>query len=401
MSGYQTILRKVGRIHVEEKLRFGPLCRLFEFLFGDAKWDGVPYTLSFAKHALQIAYAVCALTFFLSFQSLGYSIGIIIILSVLVELSFRLFGTQKSALYLHIFSPLMALLLILISPFGISYWKIFEMFEERKSTEAPSAKQKLLEAMYESTLGDKLDAQDQKLIVSLALFKERIVKEIMVPRIDVLILPIQTTIQEAAEKFITERYSRVPIYKDNVDQIVGVLLYKDILNIYIKAKPEELHKSIEGILKPVLYAPETKKISQLLQEFRMKQIHLAIVVDEYGGTEGIVTFEDILEELVGEIADEHDIAEDMLYSITPSGDWIVDARMGILDIEKEIEISIPRNPDYDTIGGYAFHCAGMIPPKGWKIHHDEFELEIINSTERSVEKILIRPTKKKLFPSKF
>ena len=395
------ILRKIGKVQIEDRLELTPFRRMFLFLFADGKWEGVPYTFSFAKHAFQISFAVCALVFFLTFQTLGYSIGIVIFLSVLVELGFRIFGTQRTDLYLELFSPIMALVLILMSPFGIAFWKIFEMFEERKSAETPSAKQKLLEAMYESTLGDRLDAQDQKLIVSMALFKERIAREIMVPRIDVLSLSVETTVQQAAEKFIIERYSRIPVYKENVDQIIGVLLYKDILNIYIHAKPEDLQKTIEGLLKPIVYAPETKKISQLLQEFRSKQIHLAIVVDEYGGTEGIVTIEDILEELVGEIADEHDIAEDMLYTITPNGDWILDARMGIIDIEKEMDITIPRNPDYDTIGGYAFHCAGMIPPIGWKIHHDEFDLEILNSTERSIEKILIRPAQKKLFPTRF
>jgi CBS domain containing-hemolysin-like protein len=139
----------------------------------------------------------------------------------------------------------------------------------------------------------------------------------------------------------------------------------------------------------VLYTPETKKISQLLQEFRSKQIHLAIVVDEYGGTEGIVTIEDILEELVGEIADEYDINEEVMYSAMPSGGWIVDAKMSILDIDEELGIKIPHSPEYDTIGGYIFHRAGSIPSKGWKIHQDEFGLEILSSNDRSIGKIKI------------
>ena len=147
---------------------------------------------------------------------------------------------------------------------------------------------------------------------------------------------------------------------------------------------------LEQLIKPILYTPETKKISRLLQEFRQKQIHLAIVVDEYGGTEGIITIEDILEEIVGEIADEHDILEEeKLYFPFPGGGWIVDGKMNVLDIEKELGIQIPPSPEYDTIGGYVFHRAGTIPSKGWKIHQDLFDLEVLSSNERAIEKVIL------------
>jgi putative hemolysin len=152
-------------------------------------------------------------------------------------------------------------------------------------------------------------------------------------------------------------------------------------------------KTIESLIKPVVFTPETKKISVLLQEFRNKKNHLAIVVDEYGGTEGIVTIEDILEELVGEIEDEYDIQQADLISSLASGGWIIDAKMGIIDIEEEIGIQIPPGPEYDTIGGYVFHKAGSIPTKGWKVHLDEFDLEVLSSDERSINKIKITPHK--------
>ncbi len=233
-----------------------------------------------------------------------------------------------------------------------------------------------------------LDPQERKLILSVANFKERDVREVMVPRIDVTCISEDTTIQEAAEIFLKERYSRLPVYQDNIDHIAGVLLYKDILSAYAHSKKGDTTLSL---IKPVVYTPETKKISQLLQEFRSKQIHLAIVVDEYGGTEGIITIEDILEELVGEIADEDDVDQEVLYSVLPSGGWIVDARMGILDIEKELAIQIPQSPEYDTLGGYIYHRAGAIPAKGWRLHHDDFDLEILSSDERSIEKVRIMP----------
>ena len=140
----------------------------------------------------------------------------------------------------------------------------------------------------------------------------------------------------------------------------------------------------------MLYTPETKKLSNLLQEFRKKQVHLAIVVDEYGGTEGIVTIEDILEEIVGDISDEYD-EEEALFIPQSDGSWIVDPRMSILDAEAQLGITFPEEGDFDTIGGYIFHCTGSIPTKGFVIHRDEFDIEILRSSDRSVEKVKIRP----------
>ncbi len=227
------------------------------------------------------------------------------------------------------------------------------------------------------------------LVDSASHFKERIAKEIMVPRVNLFALPADTPIHEAAALFAQEGYSRIPIYKETLDQITGVVLYKDLLTHYTQPHPD-LSLPLETLAKPVLFAPETKRISILLQEFRSKQIHMAIIVDEYGGTEGIVTIEDILEELVGEIEDEYDLDADPFFQL-PDGSWIVDAKMSILDIETHVGIRIPPNPEYETIGGYVFHCAGSIPPKGWRLSHDAFDLEVLSSNERSLKKIKIVP----------
>jgi CBS domain containing-hemolysin-like protein len=244
----------------------------------------------------------------------------------------------------------------------------------------------------ESELQHHLDPTDQKLISSFVNFKERVAKEIMVPRVDVFSLSDDTPIIEAAHLFATEGYSRIPLYKETLDQITGVALYKDLLKCY--ATGSDLSAPLQTIAKPVLYAPENKKVAHLLQEFRSKQIHMAIIVDEYGGTEGIVTIEDILEELVGEIEDEYDTEETKDFWELPEGGWVVDAKMTLLDIESQLGVRIPPNPEYETIGGYVFHCAGTIPSKGWRLSHDEFDLEVLTSNERSLKKIKIIPRQK-------
>ncbi len=266
------------------------------------------------------------------------------------------------------------------------------MREKRPSPQF-KIRDKVFELLQETELGAYLDANEQQLILSVVSFKERIAREVMVPRINLFSLPHDTFLREAAQSFLKEGYSRIPVYKESVDNIIGVLLYKDILKIYVEAELNSalLDLAIEKYVKPIFYTPETKKISHLLQEFRSKQMHLAIIVDEWGGTEGIVTIEDILEELVGEIADEYDIEQQTLFTVLPTGGWIVDAKMSIIDVQEELGVKIPQSPEYDTIGGYVFQRAGAIPTKGWRLHHDDFDLEILSSSERSIEKIKIIP----------
>jgi putative hemolysin len=252
-------------------------------------------------------------------------------------------------------------------------------------------KRKILEMINESTLNHFFDTHNRKILASLITFKEKSAREIMVPKIDIFALSVKDTIKSVQQLFLSENYSRIPVYKGNLDNIVGILMYKDVLNLVLKQDMEILNMPVENFIKPVLYSPESKRIPELFQELKSKQTHMAIIVNEYGGTEGIVTIEDILEELVGEIEDEYDIDEKEQYKKAADGSYVLDAKMSILDIEDKIGIKIPSSPEYETIGGYVFYMAGTIPTKGWSLHHDDFEMEVIASRERSIEKVRIKP----------
>lgn len=294
-------------------------------------------------------------------------------------------------------TPIASVFLTACFPLSFIFLKfssfLLKFLAKNKRQEPPTEiKEKIVGLIQEAISTTKLDANDKKLIESVVTFRDRIVREVMVPRVNVFSISSDLSIREAAEIASSTAFSRIPVYSENVDKVVGMLMYKDILSYYIKhgKDPAQLDKPVNDILKPILYAPETKKVSALLQEFRNKQMHLAIVVDEYGGTEGIVTIEDILEEIVGEIEDEHD-NDEKLYTALPHGGWIVDARMSILDAMNCLNLQIPQDGDYDTIGGYVFHRAGSIPSKGLLIHHDDFELEILSSNDRCVKKVRITP----------
>lgn len=328
-------------------------------------------------------------------------IGYLIVSFLIGDCLPRIFGTRFPDTALRVCTPVASLFLFLAFPFTYFFLKISQsvsrsFYFDLSYEPMDEAQREIIEMIQKADLGDTaFDKHDKKLIESVMRFKERIAREVMVPRVNVFSLAAETTIKQAAHLLANEGYSRTPIYQGTVDNIVGVLMYKDILNKYREYElqrnnPAILEAPIQSIQKSVLHIPETKKLSALLQEFRKKQVHLAIVVDEYGGTEGIVTIEDILEEIVGEIADEYD-QEAELYYAQPDGTWVVDARMNILDAEGELGIKIPEEGDYDTIGGYIFHTAGSIPSKGFIIHHDAFDMEVLLSNDRCVEKVRIKP----------
>jgi putative hemolysin len=398
LIGLLRAYEKTGRMHLKELFSDHPYLFFFYFLqnkfFPKGEWEILFFLFSATKNILRTLFATTALHFLLSNQLASFPLAILFItlLSLFAEFSLKILSELYPYPFLRLLTPISNFFLSLFAP--LTFPLLFIQKKLIKSKKKPGRiHDKILEFVHETELSSLLDPLDKKLITSIASFRERTAKEIMVPRIDLFALSSDLSAQECAVECITEGYSRVPIYSDNIDNIIGVLNTKDIMHLYIecvqKNNFDPLQVPIEKLISPIIYTPETKVISKLLQEFRSNKIHIAIVVDEYGGTEGIVTIEDILEELVGEIADEYDIDEEVLFRAIPNGGWVVDARMNILDIQKELKIDIPLGPEYDTIGGYIYHKAGTIPGKGWRLHNDDFHLEVLSSTERAVEKVWI------------
>lgn len=258
--------------------------------------------------------------------------------------------------------------------------------------------EEILEAFQDPSSTQSIEPSECKLIESALSLKDTRVREVMIPRVNLFCLEASLPIAEAAKIVSEEGYSRVPIYRKDLDTICGILMVKDLVAIFAKKEagelpPNALQQPIETLVKRPLYTPESKYISQLLQEFRMKQTHLAIVVDEYGGTKGVVSIEDILEELVGEIEDEYDAEDESPYTPLPSGGWLVSATMSIADLDEQLSVHIPYRDEYDTLGGYIFHRSGKIPKQGFTLQSDEYTFEIISSDDRKIDKIKITPVK--------
>ncbi len=323
---------------------------------------------------------------------------VLVLLSLIaIEFIPRLWIEKNPKGAMRISSVWSAPFLILVLPFTYPLFQLLKLCTPQSiliplSDAQFASKERLFDYIQEGVEAHLLTQHDKKLLFSVLQFKDRIAREVMVPRVHLFCLSSDTSIKDAAIFLERDGYSRVPVYDGSIDKIVGVLMFKDILLRYMEftetANIQLLLEPIESLVKDVLYTPETKNIAQLLQEFIKKRMHMAIVVDEYGGTAGLVTIEDILEEIVGEIGDEYD-EEPPLFIRSGKNAWIVDARMNLLDLEEELGIKIPQDGEYDTIAGYIFFRLETIPEKGVCIHHDAFDLEIIASNERSVEKVKI------------
>ncbi|MEJ5054737.1 hemolysin family protein [Sphingobacterium sp. MYb382] len=225
-----------------------------------------------------------------------------------------------------------------------------------------------------------LNTSEHELIKNVFDFNERIVKNIMVPRTKIIAVEMADTAEDFINTVTEEGYSRIPIYDDNIDQIVGIVHTKDILPIIVKGKEVVL----KDIMRKPYFIPETKKINDLMTEFQLKRIQIAIVLDEFGGTAGMVTLEDIVEELVGEIQDEYDEETPVVERISET-EYMVDAGSSVHDANGYLPLSLPESSDYDTIAGLVSHYFEKIPDVGERMEVEGYSFTIIKKTQQNIE----------------
>ena len=215
--------------------------------------------------------------------------------------------------------------------------------------------------------------------------KETIVKEIMIPRISVVFVDYYASKDELLKVVTSSNHSRFPVYRETIDNIIGIIHTKDILLHMCKRDFYDI--DLKDIMRKVMFVPESKKIDSLLKEFQENHIHIAIVVDEYGGVAGLVTLEDILEEIVGDIQDEFDNELDEIVPLE-DGSYLCTARVLIEDLNESLGLSLPDG-DFDTLGGFVYDLFGRIPLKNEKIEYNNLTFTIKNMHQRNIKVIKI------------
>jgi magnesium and cobalt transporter len=247
---------------------------------------------------------------------------------------------------------------------------------------------------------DILEEEEREMIHGIFELESTVAREIMTPRTDMVYLDLSTDLSDVLATVVDSGHSRIPVYEDNIDNIVGILHVKDLLRCWYEYKQDV---KLENVLRPPLLVPETKRIDDLLQEFRAERSHMAIVLDEYGGTAGLVTIEDVIEEIVGEIQDEYD-QEDRLIEELEDGVYQLDARTPIDEVNELLEITLPSE-DSDSIGGFIVNYLGRVPETGESFSYDgvrpldangngglqkNLQISIIESDERRVSLVSVK-----------
>jgi len=280
-------------------------------------------------------------------------------------------------LFIFILYPI-TVLLNLINQFVL---KLFPKYEKEFDTEEE------LEILAD--LGEEkgsLDEEESDMIRSIIKFDDKTVREIMTPRVDISGTPTNGNLDDVMDLISEKQFSKIPLYKDTMDDIIGILYAKDLVPYLVGSRP---NIDLKSISRDAYFVPEQKPIDDLLNDFKDKKISLAIVVDEWGGTSGLVTLEDIVEEVMGEIRDPFDI-EKTPVELQTDGEYIVDGKISIYDLEEEIEgMEFPEDRDYDTLGGLILDFLEDIPQKGQIIKYGSWTIQVVDLSGNRITKVKI------------
>jgi len=233
--------------------------------------------------------------------------------------------------------------------------------------------------------GGVLEEDEKEMIYSIFEFGDTLVREVMVPRIDVIAVEAATPIREALDVIIQAGHSRVPVYQDTIDNIIGLLYAKDLL-AYLRDGRTGVR--LQDVVRQTYFIPEAKKVDELLEELQKQRTHMAVVVDEYGGIAGLVTIEDILEEIVGEIQDEYDAVEDPLVEAINPNEYIMNARINLDDVSHLLNVTLPTESG-DTLGGFIYSQLGKVPAAGEKLQFGDLRLEVLSVSGRRIGKVRV------------
>jgi magnesium and cobalt exporter, CNNM family len=231
-----------------------------------------------------------------------------------------------------------------------------------------------------------IEREERRLLESIVDFGDTLVREVMTPRPDIVGTRADATLAELRQVFAEQQYSRVPVYRDSLDHILGFVFVKDLIRLPLDLAAGE--RVVERLLRPAHFVPETKRVSDLLKEFQRQQVQSAVVVDEYGGTAGLVTIEDLLEEIVGEIRDEYDVESEPVQD-EGNGVFVFSGKVSIDDLNDRLGVSIPPE-GFGTIGGFLLAHLGRVPAVGERIDVDGLHVEVLEAERRRVTRVRVR-----------
>lgn len=358
------------------------------------RWNLLRTTLRFCLTLFELAAAGLALNTFPLSTPLHWT-GLLLIMAVLYMVFIRVIPFVLAESYADrlslTFLPLAIGLTRLLTPV---VWPIYAMergllaqaLSSSDEDDRPTAEEEIM-TLVEESAEEELEEEERDIIRSVFEFGETVVREIMTPRVDIEGIKDDMTVDDCIDKVKHSRHSRFPVYHETIDDILGVIHVKDLLRLVAQ---DQKKRSVADITKKMSIVPETMPINDLLKQMQVQNFQMAVVVDEYGGTAGIVCMEDIIEELVGEIRDEYDHAEKDIQK-RPDGSILVKATLAVDDLNEELDLGIPESDEYDSIGGFVLSELGNIPKAGDALIAGDLKIVVQHANQRRIHTLLIKP----------
>tara|TARA_B100000287_G_scaffold141469_2_gene133170 strand:- start:2340 stop:3569 length:1230 start_codon:yes stop_codon:yes gene_type:complete len=330
----------------------------------------------------------------LSIPSLLFIEVVIVTIVILIfgEIIPKTYAISQSEKLSNASAKFLQLIVKIVYPIAFVFYKITDVIIKI----LPIKKEQIFDSEEElimlAEVGEEegtLDHEESDMIQSVLEFKNKLVKEIQIPRVDVVSIESSSSLDQAMDLIMNKKFSKIPVYKETVDNIKGILYAKDITPYLIGSRPEI---DLLSLAREPYFVPETKPIDEVMQEFKLKKTSIAVVVDEWGGTSGILTLEDIVEEITGELRDPFDKEE---YEILKKedGSAVVDGSINIYDIEENFDIEFPDEREYDTLAGFVLNDIGDIPKEGEIVKFENYYFKVLKVLSNRIDKIEISKTK--------
>lgn len=319
----------------------------------------------------------------------------IILLTILIllfgEITPKVWASKHPYTFAKIVSIPLYWISVLFYPISKTLTDIIKSFASKIKYDKSSTAIRTSELTELADLGVEkgtIEENEHGLIYGLVSFKNITVREVMTPRVDITAVSVDSSFEELMEIITESGHSRIPLYENSLDNIVGIIYAKDLLP-FLRSEAKKENFLVRKIARKAIFIPESKLIRDLLEEFQATNTHMGIVVDEYGGTAGLISMEDILEEIVGEIRDEYDKEENEINQISENS-YLVLGKVSIDEINELLQTDLSsENDDYDTIGGFILNLAGSIPDEGYILQKDRFKFTVKEVENKRINKILL------------
>ncbi len=389
-SATETAFSSLNRIRIKNMAEKGNKKAALVLQLSE-NYDSVLSTILIGNNIVNIGSASLATVLFVNMlgneagPSVSTAVTTVVVL-IFGEVSPKSIAKESPEKFAMFSAPFLHMLMIVLTPFNFLFkqWKKLLSLLFKSSDDNGITEEELLSIVEEAKQDGGIDEQESMLIRSAIEFTEQEAIDILTPRIDITAVSTEATKEEIAEVFAETAYSRLPLYEESIDHVVGIIYQKDFHNYVYNTD-----KEISEIVRPALFVPETKKIGALLKELQQKKLHIAVVLDEYGGTVGIITLEDILEELVGEIWDEHDEVSSEIERKSED-EYIVSGSANVEKLFESLDIEKPEDEtQVITVNGWVMNELGKVPEKDDSFEYKGYRVKVLEIDGKRVEKVQI------------